>query len=81
MWMIHNSKKGWYSDVIFEPIQQGNDCQIRGRSRTRSTFHSAGTENYCDLWNAYNALEKFTSLTVTSCSSIPVDAIKTCTTK
>ena len=52
-WMVHNSKRGWYSDVIFEPVQMGNDCQIRGRSRTQSTFHAAGTENYCDLWNVF----------------------------
>ena len=78
IWMIHNSKRGWYSDVMFEPIQLGNDCQIRGRSRTQSTFHSAGTENYCDLWNVYNSLDNYISLTVSSCSSTPVDPLKTC---
>ena len=78
VWMTHNSKRGWYSDVIIEPVQIGNDCQLRGRSRTQSTFHAAGTENYCDLWNVYEALNGYTSIQVSSCSSIPVNPKATC---
>ena len=26
VWTLHDSRKGWYSDVIFEPTQVGNDC-------------------------------------------------------
>ena len=80
VWMVHNSKKGWYSDVIFEPVQVGQDCQLKGRSRTRSTFHAAGTENYCDLWNVYEGLGTYTGIAVSSCSSVPRDPKATCKT-
>jgi hypothetical protein len=56
IWATHSSRRGWDSDVLFEPTQIGDDCQLRGRSRTMSTFHMAGTENYCDLWNVYQGL-------------------------
>ena len=79
VWVVHDSKRGWDSDVIFEPTQIGNDCQIRGRSRTKSTFHSAGTENYCDIWNVYmNIGAGSNKMDVSSCSSIPKDPTTTC---
>ena len=79
IWASHSSKYGWDSDVIFEPTQLGNDCQIRGRSRTKSTFHSAGTENYCDQWNVYQGMGSYNNMQIASCSAIPSDPQSTCT--
>ena len=79
MWLIHVSKRGWNSDILLEPTQVNGDCQIRGRSRTTSTFHIAGTENYCDLWNLYQAIGPYTQMDINSCSSVPRDPSSTCT--
>ena len=79
IWMTHDSKRGWFSDVIFEAIQVDNGCQIQGRSRTQSTFHSAGIENYCDLWNVYEKVDPtFNGLSVSSCSATPKDPATNC---
>ena len=78
IWMLHKSQSSWVDDVIFETLQLNDGCQITGRSRTQSTFHSAGEENYCNLWNVYNAVGSFTGLSANSCSSQPSDPVKSC---
>ena len=78
IWLTHLSKYGWASDVIFEPAQLGDDCILRGRSRTESTWHSAGTENYCDLWNVHTALGGYVSQQIGSCSEVPDKPAVTC---
>ncbi len=79
VWLTHMSKYGWASDVILEPIQNGDDCVVRGRSRTQSTFHIAGTENYCDLWTIFQGMNGYTNFVSTSCSSVPSNPQHTCT--
>ena len=79
IWATHNSNRGWFSDVLLQPIQMSEGCLIQGRSRTQSTFHSAGIENYCDLYNVYQVAEPtYANLQVTSCSKTPSDPANNC---
>ncbi|CDW77680.1 UNKNOWN [Stylonychia lemnae] len=78
IWTTHKSSEGWYSDVIFETNQLADGCYITGRSRTQSSLHSAGNDNFCDIWNVLNSAGTISNQGLNSCSNSPTDPENQC---
>lgn len=68
----------YIDDQIFVLTQDGDNCNVAAKSRSRTNSYYDYDTNYCNMWNVLNSVAQFENLTTSECQWVPEDAVATC---
>ena len=72
------ANKKYTDDQIFEFNKVGNTCQVAAKSRSQSLSYYDYSVNYCNMWNIFNEVGRFTIDSTPDCAYPADDPVKTC---
>ena len=68
----------YVDDQLFEVFTNGENCDVKAKSRSQTTSIYDYDTNFCNMWNVLNGTDTITNLSVYDCAYPASDPATTC---